>query len=386
MAKTTIKHFWRFLVMLGLFALGASSCVKDELPNSECDIEKIIIHYPTPDSLFYRLSDSIIIVPPANNEIKIEVRPDADFSLMRIEYILTDGATFNNISEYKSDEIKIRTTSEDGKWNRIYTISFSVPDESFTIEKRIFEFKFEDHRLDDGGKYSIWLNNDDVDYWASGNPGFKLSKSTAKPDEYPTIVDENGYDGDAVALVTRSTGLFGEMVGMPIAAGNLFVGSFDVSQALKDAMAATLFGKPFMYRPMRIKFMAKYKPGDKYKRKSTEVSGMVDYPDMYAVLYKNTDADGNSVTLRGDDGKTNPNIVARAFLSETEAKKISADKWTEINIPFEYLEEIDETRLENRGYSFAMVFTSSFAGGECSGAVGSTFTIDEVRLICNEDE
>lgn len=208
MAKTTIKHFGRFIVMLGLFALGASSCVKDELPNSECDIEKIIIHYPTPDSLFYRLSDSIIIVPPADNEIKIEVRPDADFSLMRIEYVLTDGASFNNISEYKSDEIKIRTTSEDG----------------------------------------------------------------------------------------------------------------------------------------------------------------------------------NSVTLRGDDGKTNPNIVARAFLSETEAKKISADKWTEINIPFEYLEEIDETRLENRGYSFAMVFTSSFAGGEFSGAVGSTFTIDEVRLICNEDE
>ena len=261
-----------------------------------------------------------------------------------------------------------------------------MPEESFTSEKKIIEFNFEDHRLDDGGKYSIWLNNDDVDYWASGNPGFKLSKSTAKPDEYPTIVDENGYAGDAVTLVTRSTGLFGEMVGMPIAAGNLFVGSFDVSQALKDALAATLFGKPFMYRPMRIKFMAKYKPGDKYKRKSTEVSGMVDYPDMYAVLYKNTDADGNSVTLRGDDGKTNPNIVARAFVSETEAKKISADKWTEVNIPFEYLEKIDEDRLKNRGYNFAIVFTSSFAGGEFSGAVGSTFTIDEVRLICNEDE
>ena len=132
--------------------------------------------------------------------------------------------------------------------------------------------------------------------------------------------------------------------------------------------------------------MAKYKPGDKYKRKSTEVSGMVDYPDMYAVLYKNTDSNGNEVTLRGDDGKTNPNIVARAFLSESKAKSIPADKWTEINIPFEYLEEIDEARLKNRGYNFAIVFTSSFAGGEFSGAVGSTFTIDEVRLICNEDE
>lgn len=386
MVKKTIKHFGHLITAFGLFALGASSCVKDELPNSECDIEKIIIHYPNPDSLFYRLSDSIMIVPPADSVIKFEVRSNADLSLMRIEYVLTDGATFNNISGYKSDNIRILTKSEDGNWSRIYTISFSVPEESFTSEKKIIEFNFEDHSLDKDGKYSIWLNGDDANYWASGNPGFKLSKSTAKPNEYPTIVDENGYAGDAVTLVTRSTGLFGEMVGMPIAAGNLFVGSFEVSQALKDAMAATLFGKPFQQRPMRIKFMAKYKPGDKYKRKSTEVSGMVDYPDMYAVLYKNTDSNGNEVTLRGDDGKTNPNIVARAFLSESKAKSISADKWTEINIPFEYLEEIDEARLMNRGYNFAIVFTSSFAGGEFSGAVGSTFTIDEVRLICNEDE
>ena len=52
MVKKTIKHFGHLITAFGLFALGASSCVKDELPNSECDIEKIIIHYPNPDSLF----------------------------------------------------------------------------------------------------------------------------------------------------------------------------------------------------------------------------------------------------------------------------------------------------------------------------------------------
>lgn len=390
MIKPTKEHFWRLIPTLGLFALGTSSCIQDELPNSECDIEKIIIHHPNPESVFYRLSDTIRIVPPADSEINFEVRSDADLSLMNIEYILTEGATRNNVSEYKSDEIKIQTTSEDGKWNRLYTISFSVPANSFSREKKIIEFNFEDHRFDDGGKYNIWLNEDDANYWASGNPGFRLSKSTALPNEYPTIVEENGYAGHAVSLVTRSTGMFGEMAGMPIAAGNLFVGSFDVSQALKDAMAATLFGKPFQLNPMRIKFMAKYQPGEKYKKlenkKAVDVPDMVDYPDMYAVLYKNTDANGKTVTLRGDDGKTNPNIVARAFLSKKDAQSLSADKWTEINIPFEVLEKIDETRLENRGYNFAIVFTSSFAGGEFSGAVGSTFTIDEVRLICNEDE
>lgn len=386
----TKSHFLRLIPTLGLLALGASSCIQDELPNSECDIEKIIIHHPNPKSLFYRVSDTIRIVPPADNEVQFEVRSDADLSLMNIEYVLSDGATHNNVSEYKSDVIKIQTTSEDGKYNRLYSISFAVPENAFTREKKIIEFNFEDYRLDDGGKYNIWLNDKDANYWASGNPGFRLSKSSALPNEYPTIVEENGYSGHAVSLVTRSTGSFGTMAGMPIAAGNLFVGSFDVSQALKDAMAATLFGKPFQLKPMRIKFMAKYQPGDKYKRlenkKTVDVPGLVDYPDMYAVLYKNTDSKGNSVTLRGDDGKTNPNIVARAFLSKSEAQSLSADKWTEINIPFEVLEEIDESRLENRGYSFALVFTSSFAGAEFSGAVDSKFTIDEVRLICNEDE
>lgn len=390
MAKTTNKQFWRLIPALSLLALGASSCIQDELPNSECDIEKVIIHHPDPKSVFYRLSDSIKIVPPADNEIKFEVRSSADLSLMNIEYVLTEGATRNNVSEYMSDLIKIQTISEDGKWNRLYTISFFVPDDSYTREKKIIEFNFEDHRLDDGGKFNIWLNDDDANYWASGNPGFRLSKSSAMPNEYPTIVEENGYEGHAVSLVTRTTGKFGEMAGMPIAAGNLFVGSFDVSQALKDAMAATLFGRPFQLRPMRIKCMAKYKPGEKYRRLENktlvDVPGMVDYPDMYAVLYKNTDSKGNPVVLHGDDAKTNPNIVARAFMTKEVAQSISADKWTEINMPFEMLEEIDEERLANRGYNFAVVFTSSFEGAEFSGAEGSTFTVDEVRLICNEDE
>jgi len=36
------------------------------------------------------------------------------------------------------------------------------------------------------------------------------------------------------SLVTRSTGFFGQIAGMPIAAGNLFIGSFDVSNAMSN--------------------------------------------------------------------------------------------------------------------------------------------------------
>lgn len=42
--------------------------------------------------------------------------------------------------------------------------------------------------------------------------------------------------GKGAKLETKSTGSFGAGVSMPIAAGNLFIGSFEVGNALKDAM------------------------------------------------------------------------------------------------------------------------------------------------------
>lgn len=38
--------------------------------------------------------------------------------------------------------------------------------------------------------------------------------------------------------------IFGGLVGMPIAAGNLFIGSFDVNNAMSNPLQATKFGLP----------------------------------------------------------------------------------------------------------------------------------------------
>lgn len=40
---------------------------------------------------------------------------------------------------------------------------------------------------------------------------------------------------------------------MPIAAGNLFIGTFIVKDALRDAKAATKFGFPFFKHPKTLK-------------------------------------------------------------------------------------------------------------------------------------
>ena len=72
--------------------------------------------------------------------------------------------------------------------------------------------------------------------WASGNGGFILSMSSAKPEEYPTIPLMEGFDGKAVQLTTRSTGAFGIITNKRLAAGNLFLGTFVVDSALQSPM------------------------------------------------------------------------------------------------------------------------------------------------------
>ncbi len=72
---------------------------------------------------------------------------------------------------------------------------------------------------------------------------------------------------------------------MPIAAGNLFIGSFDKANALSDAMKATHFGFPFFYYPQTIRGFYKYKAGDKFTSNGAVVEGRQDHCDIYGVFY-----------------------------------------------------------------------------------------------------
>ena len=172
------------------------------------------------------------------------------------------------------------------------------------------------------------------------------------------------------------------MVNMRIAAGNLFIGTFDVANALKDPMVATRFGLPFNKKPLRFEGYYKFRPGEKFQnRKGTIIEGRVDEPDLYAVLYKNTDENGQPVTLKGDDVLTHPNIVA---LARIQNPVHDFNNWTFFNLDFEYFKPFDARLAYSYGYNLAVVFTSSIEGASFEGAVGSTLLIDEVRVICEE--
>ena len=199
--------------------------------------------------------------------------------------------------------------------------------------------------------------------------------------DYPTVQIANGFRGKGVKLETRDTGSFGASVKMYIAAGNLFIGTFEVGNALANPRKATNFGFQFDKRPKTLKGHYKFKAGDVYSAEGKPQEGVRDKCDIYAVMYE---AENNSVMLNGDDVFTSDKLVSLARIKPEDV--VESDQWTDFEIPFEPVkgQVIDDTKLKNGEYKLGIVFSSSVDGAYFKGAVGSTLYVDEVELICED--
>ncbi len=376
------------LIVSAIFALALSSCFKDEAPNAECDIIEASLHVDNPTDIFYNPTDTLVRVLYTDDNISFSVRRKADLTALAPTFRITDGATISpasgSVHDFSKGPVIYTVTSEDKEWSRSYKVSF-IP--VIRTSKDTLSFNFEDYHLDSKDKYYIWCekHEDDnmYDDWATGNAGYGLTNGSAGPEAYPSTVLDEGYEGKGVKLVTCSTGPFGQMVKLPLAAGNLFLGTFDMSIALKTPRLATGFGLPFDKKPKTFTGYYKYTPGEKFQNKDESiVEGKVDEASVYAILYRNHDEDGNPVVLNGDNVQTSPLIVAKAIA----ANIVPTDKWTQFTVDFSYLEDFDLDLLENRGYNLAVVFSSSADGAFFQGAIGSTLCIDNVKIICETVE
>lgn len=381
------------LMLVAALCGSLTSCFKDEPLNAECDIEQAYVHIDNPTEIFFSASDTLVNVLSDATEITFEMKEGADVSAVAPQFRLTEGATVSPASGTVHDFSDGRTvvytvTSQDGSWQKSYNVSFRVA-------YNVSEYSFENTRLVDGaagGQYYEWSDlsssGEWMGNWATGNPGFNLSAQflgdTTPAEDYPSVSVSDGYIGKGVKLETKSTGDFGSIVSMGIAAGNLFIGEFDASKALSGtdgAMQATSFGRSFNREPLQFTGWYKYKSaGQCVDGKRQPIAGSQDRGDIYAVLYRNQDADGNAFTLHGDDVKTSPQVVAIAQVPEVT----DTDGWTEFNVNFEYSSDIDRELLAARGYNLAVVFTSSTEGARFRGAIGSTLYVDEVKVICAE--
>ena len=220
--------------------------------------------------------------------------------------------------------------------------------------------------------------------WKNGNPGFKLSVSSAQPLEYPSSpVKGGGPDGsDCIKLQTKDTGPFGRMVNYRLASGSLFIGEFDVANALKNALKATLFGVPFKHKPTRLSGWLRYEhsPNPFQNRMGEAEPDSIDQPDFYAVMYRNQDPLGQEVRLNGADVLSSPYIVGVARLQHPDHGL--TNEWKYVSLDMQYTEELDMDLLENNGYSFTVSMASSYRGAEFEGAVGNTLYVDGVTVEC----
>lgn len=366
-----------YLITWLLLSITLMSCIRDEAPNAEADILTCVV----PADILKR--DPVI----ENNKVTLMVKADIDLEHQSPEFTLTPGATISPASGTERDFTSPQyytVTSEDGNWKKEYQVSYIIA--GISTE---YHFEDVDSVVKTNYTYDVFYDLDEATgnriNWASGNAGFALTGMGSDRTSFPTSSTVDGKVGKGVKLETKETGSFGEGFDMPIAAGNLFMGTFDVLSALTNALKATRLGMPFEHVPTYLKGYYKYKAGEVFQENGKPVKNKKDTWDVYAIFYEVTDKvrylDGTIV----EANYTHPNLVSVALLDDKDRKE--TDEWTEFYIPFVMKsgKVIDREKLKSGGYNVSIVFSSSKEGNYFRGAPGSTLYIDEVELIYAAD-
>ena len=400
-------------VVVAATVLAATSCIQDEALNTECDI--ITCSFPS----------EIVVSDPTitNNRVTVNVVPDADISKLAPTFTLTEGATISpasgsvqNFLNADDHTVNYTVTSQDGEWHKTYRVQV-------VQQLKPSEYLFNKVELDPTKKYSIFNEYDEngnfLMAWSSGNPGYvmcgeanKAARAAYGKDNYkdhiweffPTLaVFPEGTtmktDNDNVAsfvnggkyaqpeyirLVTRSTGGFGAQVKMPIAAGNIFQGEFDLGSAVSQPREATRFGEPYNYKPVKLSGEYRFKAGDVFTDgKGNVVVGRKDIFSIYAIFFESDDdvkfIDSN---VHYNDFM-HPNMVALANLTDAHETGLGDDDWVKFEIEFDYdkyKKAVNADLLAKGVYRLGIVIASSAEGDYFRGSVGSTLDVRNLKV------
>lgn len=269
--------------------------------------------------------------------------------------------------------------SEDGQSQKTYEVSYIT---SAVGSKYDFE-----HVKVENGRYDVFYevdqNNQNIMDWGSGNSGFSLTGAASSAADFPTARLLSGLKGQGVKLVTRSTGNLGATMGKPLAAGNIFIGEFDLASSIINPLKSLRLGMPIDFLPIAVTGFFKYKAGDIFKEGGVENPNKRDSWDCYAVFFE---TDDKLKYLDGTNRFTHPNILGIARISQ-EAR-VESQEWTPFYIPLTFSngKVIDPQKLKDGKYSLTLVFTSSIDGDSFAGAEGSTLLIDEIEIIHDDEK
>lgn len=397
--RTKVHKWGSALLLAVVMTAGLSSCIKEEALNAEADITGVSLG-----------ADSLLIRQPEIGNNEITIYANTRDSILAPQFTLTDGATIEPASGTERqffkrvpnpdktseddglpdsiDEATPQTytvTSQDGKWKKTYTVRIAnnATPSDFHFDNIRYYMYDADYDGKDDPLFQIFyekIGGQQVD-WGSGNPGvmITLMASNPKPTDYPTSQADDGVEGKCAKLTTVSTGALGVMFHSPIAAGNIFLGTFSID--MEDKAKSTHFGIPFFNtKPLSLTGYYKYKAGPTVTDKNMKpVSGAKDDFALYAVVFEVTkDVPYLDGTNTDRSSTKSPNIVLKAELTDRK----ETDEWTKFTIPFEPMngKTFDINKMIQGKYSIAIIASSSKDGATFRGAVGSTLYIDEFHI------
>lgn len=220
-------------------------------------------------------------------------------------------------------------------------------------------------------KYFVPLLNDQEDpsmsYWVSAsNHGYNMLAKRAE--DFPVLPLKEGKQGQGALLRTiEGIKIFG--IGADIIAGSLHTGLINKDDLFNPAW----FGQECSQEPRSLSFYYQYRAG---KKNIGKVEGGVDQGSVQGILYEVTK---DARHLDAKTVKNDPRIVSRAYMLLGNTPE---NEWKEGKIVFEPVNEELYKGLDFVGkkYRLALIISSSAAGDEFVGAIGSELKIDELVL------
>ncbi|WP_313138558.1 PCMD domain-containing protein [Myroides sp.] len=380
--------------LLTTIGITFSSCIKDEALSQKAEILEA-----TAENADIYISS----ISKKSNEIIYYLKQNSPNNIYAPVFTISKGSKIipasGTLLNFENKEQKYTVYSEDGNWEKVYTVKFIKSDfvSQFSFENTVLEGdnSNEPYSPDKIYKYDTYFtffeylsDNQTDELWQSGNPGYSIfpanSLKVTNPSQYPTTSIKDGYKGKGLKLETVLTGLPHSSFIPGLAAGNIFLGNFDTKL---PAIKSTEFGIPYTTnkQPKAVTGYFKYKPGKDFiinEAKDNKISK--DTWDAYAILFEKKEIEitgpwgGKEKVfyLPGDHNFKDDRMVMMARIDESQ--RIETDNWTRFEMPFKSL---DGKKFDpKKQYMIAIVLTSSYEGNIYNGAVGSTLLIDEIEI------
>lgn len=295
------------------------------------------------------------------NKVSFELPAGVNSKHLTPIFTVSAGATSSLTSGVTADfskPVRLKITSQDGAVMKTYTISRGAAGQGL-------KFDFEKWKTIGSGALAY---EHPAGPWSSGNEGVKTSKQMLKrPERYPLRKTTDSHSGSYAAEIVTELVNNTMMVKVRIAAGSLFLGTFNASNIMADPLSGPQFGIPYSGGlPDRLQGWYKYAPGSDNLDNDGNAIGKPDECDIYAILYT-----GDVITAK--EVKNNSRVVAMVRLKDRGPK----GDWTRFDEVFEYMREPSA----GEQLKFSIIMTSSVAGDVYTGAVGSRLVVDDLEVV-----